>query len=423
MLTRIVTLALFLAVLRSTASASTEQWIEVRSAHFTLATDSNEKSGRHILDQFERMRWMFQTLFPKADVDPVSPIAVVAAKNEKSFQTMEPSAYLAKGQIKLGGLFMKTPDKNYVLLRLDAGEEHPFAAVYHEYTHLQFSEDSQWLPLWLNEGLAEFFQNTEIRNKDVLIGQASADDILYLRQNRLIPMDVLFKVDARSPYYHEERKGSVFYAESWALTHFLFITDRQKGTNRVSEYMTLVARHEDPVAAAAKVFGDLKKLQENLEEYIRRSSYMQFILSSAAAPIDESSYKVRTLTQSEADAIRADVLAKIGRVKEARELIDSILKADPSNTQARETLGFIEYRDGNVDAARKWFGEAVERGSQNYLTHYYFAALSTGHENAQAIETNLRDAIRLNPRFAEAYDQLASVLMSMDRFADAEAVR
>ena len=64
-----------------------------------------------------------------------------------------------------------------------------------------------WMPLWLNEGLAEFMQNTEIRDKDVLLGEPSADDILYLRQNRLIPLDVLFKVDARPRTTTRNRKA------------------------------------------------------------------------------------------------------------------------------------------------------------------------------------------------------------------------
>lgn len=405
--------------------ASTEQWVEVSSPHFTVLTDSNEKQARHIADQFERMRWMFQTLFPTVNVDPVAPIVVLAARNGKSFQAMEPQAYLAAGQLKLGGLFMRTQDKNYVLLRLDAEQEHPFATVYHEYTHLQFSGYSEWMPLWLNEGIAEFVQNTDIRDKDVWLGEASVDDILYLRQNRIIDLPVLFKVDARSPYYHDEQKGSVFYAESWALTHYLYVTDKENGTNRMGTYMTLLSKHEDPMAAAEKAFGNLKQLQSALEFYIRQSSYKHFVLSSAAAPIDESSYKVRTLTQTEWDAARADVLANVQREKDARTLLDAVLKADPNNAQAHETMAYLESRDGHPDEARKWYGEAIKLGSQNYLAYYYFATLSLGHGGVgqdSEIEDDLRTAIRLNPKFGPAYEQLASVLLSTGRSADAEAV-
>jgi tetratricopeptide (TPR) repeat protein len=410
MLRRLRLLFVFLAALRGSMFAAPEQWIEVRSDHFTVITDSNEKQARHILDQFERMRWMFQTLFPQANPDPAAPIVVIAAKNEKTFDAMEPEAYLARGQLKLGGYFMQAADKNYILLRLDAEEEHPFAAVYHEYTHLQFSSMSEFMPLWLNEGLAEFFQNTEIRNKDVVIGEASPEDILYLRQNRTIPLPVLFKVDAKSPYYHEEQKGSVFYAESWALTHYLFTTDKKMHTSHVTDYLNRMSHHEDPVAAAEKTFGDLNKLQTNLEAYIGHSAYMDFILSSAAAPIDESAYKVSALTETQSDAARADVLAYVQRTKESHALLNEVLKSDPNNAQAHETMGFLEMQQGHMDEARKWYEAAVKLDSQSYLAHYYFAAMSmrqgTGVKDEE-IESSLRTAIRLNPRFAPSYNELA----------------
>src|SRR5450631_158954 len=176
---------------------------------------------------------MFHALFPKANVDPALPIMVIVTKNEKGFQSLEPTAYLAKGQLHLAGYFLRTPDKNYILLRLDAQDQHPFSTIYHEYTHLQFSDAGEWLPLWLNEGFAEFFQNTEIRNKDALVGVPSFDDIQYLQIHRLMPIDTLLKVDNNSPYYHEEEKGSVFYAESWALTHYLEVTDHEKQLHQI----------------------------------------------------------------------------------------------------------------------------------------------------------------------------------------------
>jgi tetratricopeptide (TPR) repeat protein len=419
-------LPVFFVAVTLRAGAATEQWVEVRSQHFTVVTDSNEKQARHILDQFERMRWVFQTLFPKLNVDPPAPILVYAAKNARTFQTFEPAAYLAKGQLNLSGYFLSAPDKNYVLLRMDAEQENPYATIYHEYTHLQFRSGGEWMPLWLNEGLAEFMQNTEIHNKEVELGKPSRDDILYLRQQSLIPLKVLFKVDATSPYYHEEQKGSVFYAEAWALTHYLEISDKEKGTHRLADYLTLMSRHEDSVDAATKAFGDLKGLQGSLQSYIRDASYKQFILNSSAAPIDESTYAARALSTVEAEAARADVLASVNREKEARALIDEILKSDPNNVPARETMGSIELRKGNQEEARKWYGEAVKLDSKSYLANYYFAAISIeggGSGQEEAIESSLRSSISLNPQFAPAYDRLASYLtMRRKNLADAQSL-
>ena len=396
-------------------AAASDQWVEIRSEHITVLTDAGEKQGRHLAGQFERMRWVFQTLFPTANADPAEPMTVVAAKDEKVFDTMEPAAYLARGQMKLGGYMMHTQDKDYILLRLDAQYEHPYASVYHEYTHLEFRADSTWMPLWLNEGIAEFMQNTDIGDKEVLLGQPSADDILYLRQERLIPLNVLFQVDARSPYYHEEQKGSIFYAESWALTHYLMMTDRQQHLHRLDDYIRLVSHHVDPVTAGERAFGNLEKFYEDLESYILRSDYMHFELSSAAAAIDESSYKAESLTEMQADAARADVLAYLNRTNDARALLDTVLKEDPQNVQAHETMGFLEMRAEHPEKARESYGDAIKLDSQNCLAYYYFATLSVnlGSAGDKQTEDDFRTAIKLNPQFAPAYDRLA-IFISME---------
>jgi tetratricopeptide (TPR) repeat protein len=392
------------------AAMAADRWVEVDSPHFSLLTDAGEKDGRKIVDQFERMRWVFQTLFPRANVDPAVPIVVVAAKDEKTFNGMEPPAYLAKGSMKLGGYFMHSSDRNYILVRLDTegSEQHPFATVYHEYTHLQFTSASAWMPLWMNEGTAEFFQNTQFFGKEVRIGQASAEDIFYLRNHSLIPLTVLLAVDQKSPYYHEEEKGSVFYAESWALMHYLMISDRQKNTHRVEDYERLLINHEDPVTAAEKAFGGLKQLEQNLDGYVRQAMYMEFVLNTAAAPIDESTYKVQPVTQTDADARRADVLASVQRTDEARALAEAVLKTDPSNALANETLGFLAFRSGKLDEARKYYGEAVKLGSTDFLAYFYYAQFSMGQGDNDAVESSLKKAIQLNPRFAPSYDRLAA---------------
>jgi len=402
------------AVLTISAGAKTESWLEIRTPHFIVVSNSGEKQARHVADQFERMRFVFHKMFPNARVDPGSPIIVLAVKDRKNFEALEPEAYLAKGSLKLAGLFVRAPDKNYILLRLDAEGEHPYATVYHEYTHLISGRAQEWMPLWLNEGLAQFFENTDINDKEVLLGQSSAGDLYVLQQNRLIPLTTLFTVDYNSPYYHQEDKGSIFYAESWALTHYLEVKDYQEKTHRLLDYLQLVASKVDAVTAATRTFGDLKKLQSGLETYVSQRGLGYFKMPGGT-DVDDSTFTVRTLTVAQADASRADFLAYDQRYKDARALLERVLHDDPSNVSAHESMGFLEFREGKLDEAQKWYEQAVKLDSQSFLAHYYFAViamregLSTADRKMQ-IEASLRAAIKLNPSFAPAYDQLAAFL-------------
>jgi tetratricopeptide (TPR) repeat protein len=395
------------------ARAAQEAWLEVRSPNFIVVSNADEKQARRIADQLERMRAVFETLYPEPNSGPELPIVTLALRDKKSFQTLEPESYLAKGQLDLAGLFLAVPDKNYILLRLDAQGEHPYATIYHEYTHFRVRKNSDWLPLWVNEGLAEFFQNTDIVGKDVYLGKPNPDDIEYLRQNSLLPLTTLFKVDQNSPYYHEEQKGSVFYAESWALVHYLQIKDFPTHAHRLADYLQLVSQNVDSVTAAQQAFGDLNQLKRELDLYVGQAIFLEF---KAAVPInvDDTTFEVHALTLPQANAARADFLAYEKRTKDAHALLDSILHDDPNNMQAHETMGYLSFLEGNIPAAQDWYGQAVKLGSESYLAHYYFASMSMrdsnlSAENAAAVEASLRSAIKLNPSFAPPYDALATL--------------
>jgi tetratricopeptide (TPR) repeat protein len=410
---RMFTLALstVLAAAPALMASKSENWIEVRSPHFIVLTNGSEKQGRRVGDQFERMRSVFRAAFPGLQVDPASPIVVLAVRDEKSFRSLEPAEYLGKGKLEIAGLFLRAPEKNYVLLRLDAGGDHPYSIVYHEYTHLLSSKAEEWLPLWLNEGLAEFYQNTEIREKDALLGQPSVGNILSLRQSRLLPLATLFTIDHTSPYYHEENKGTIFYAESWALTHYFMVKDRQENTHRMVNYSALVSQHVDSVTAATRAFGDLKQLQSALEQYVQQGSFSYFKMPTTT-DVDDSAFQVQSLTEAQADAARADFLAYNQRTMDARSLLDDVLREDPNNVAAHETMGYLEFHQGHLDEARKWYEQAVKLDSQSYLAQYFYAAMtmnggSLRPEDSAQVETSLRAAIKLNPSFAPAYDRLA----------------
>jgi Tfp pilus assembly protein PilF len=415
----LIVLVLLCTTLSALGTDSANRWNEVKSPHFIILTDASSKQAVRIASQFEEMRSVFHNILPNATGDSYSPIVVLALKNKRGFQALEPESYLTKGQLNLSGLFMHGPDKNYILLRLDAESEHPFSVVYHEYTHFMTS-GATWMPLWLNEGLAEFYQNTDINEKDVLLGQPSADDILFLRQNRLLPLAILFKVDYASPYYHDEQKGSVFYSESWALTHYLMMSDHENHTNRVLDYSKLVSQNQDPLAAAQQAFGDLKLLQRALESYVQNSNFKMFKMSTGVT-VDASSFQERTVSQPEVDAIRADVLIRNQRNKEAEALLDTSLSAEPNSAIAHEAMGFLKFREGDAASAKKWYGEAVQLDSHSSLAHYYYAEMSLqagDTEHDAAIESSLRASIKLNPMFAPAYDALATFYATRDKNLD-----
>ncbi|MCJ7502574.1 MAG: hypothetical protein MUP80_05885, partial [Acidobacteriia bacterium] len=390
-----------------------QKWLEVRSPHFAVITNGNEKQARRVMGQFERIREVFHTAFPRLKVDTSAPIIVLAAKDEKTFAALGPGDWTKKGQLKRSGYFLRGPEKNFVLLRLDVEGTDLYHTVFHEYTHLLVNQNVKSLPLWLDEGLAEFYGNTRILDKAIELWYPSGEHVRFLRENRLMPMDTLFKVDHSSPYYNEEHKGSVFYAQSWAFVHYLMVVRTKPSDAPLLTFLNLLEQDVDGLEAASRAFGDLAKVQKELESYIHQATY-NFLRVSSAISAEDVSLLARELTPPESAALRGDFLAHQQEYARARALLEDALQQDPGNALAHESLGFIELHQEHLVEAKKWFSEAVKLDSRSHLAHYYHAMLTEreGHDEQHLAEAeaSLRRAIDLNNQFAPAYGSLASVL-------------
>ncbi|MGA7079352.1 MAG: tetratricopeptide repeat protein, partial [Terriglobales bacterium] len=193
--------------------------------------------------------------------------------------------------------------------------------------------------------------------------------------------------------------------------HYITVKDHQEKTQRLKDYAELLSQKVDAVTAAARAFGDLKQLQTNLDNYILQGSFSYFKLATSTG-VDDAAFKVRALTEAQADAVRADFLACDDRAADARPLLDRVLREDPQNVSAHETMGFLELRAGHPDEARRWYEKAVKLDSQSYIAHYYFAAISMNDSvnpaNDAQLESSLRAAIKLNPSFAPPFERLAA---------------
>ena len=414
MFRRVFSSLFLVTALANIPAAQTDAWLEVRTPSFSVVTNSTEKDARRVARQFEQMRSVFHRIFPEADLETATPIVVLAVTDKKNLQALEPTAYLAPGQTSLAGLFQPSADQTYVLIWLNGAGIHPFGPIYHEYTHFVTARSGEWMPLWLTEGLAQFYENTLILDDEVRLGRGSPELFSILQHNALLPIPTLLAVDQHSPYYHEEDKASIFYAESWALTHYLKTKDDQENTHRVNDYLDLLHKNVDPVEAATQAFGDLSQLLIDLRKDIASDDH-SYVTLSGSTNVDDSTFTVRALSQNETDTIRAGFLVHDQRESDARTLIEGVLRDNPANASAHEIMGLAGLRQRKFDEAREWCEQAIQLDAQRFFAHYCVAAsiIQSGTSDAALLakaEDHVRRVIKLNPTFALGYDALGMVL-------------
>jgi tetratricopeptide (TPR) repeat protein len=112
---------------------------------------------------------------------------------------------------------------------------------------------------------------------------------------------------------------------------------------------------------------------------------------------------------------KAAILDKLGRFGEGEKLAQRASKLQQDNSVALLTLGIIQTHAGELQGAINTLSSAIKRFPSNYQMHYYLgvALELTLKEDARAAEA-FREAVRLNPSFADSYYHLAKLYSEKD---------
>ena len=386
-------------------------WIEVRSPHFVVSSNAGEKEVRRVADQFEQIRALFHTAFPNLRVDPAEPVLILAAKNENTMKMLLPEEWEVKGHVHPAGLYQQGEDKHYVVLRLDSEGENPYHPLYHEYTHALLHLNFAALPLWLDEGLAEFYGNSRLGDKESRVGTIDQSHLYILGQNKLLPLETLLNVEQASAYYNEANQASVFYAESWALVHYLMLDPEAHQQQLLKNFFAAWDKSGSQIEAAKQAFGDLKRFGQVIEAYSRQRMFRVALFKNGQQAADKT-YAVRSLPAGEVIALRGDCASHRKMFEQARPLVEQAVQTEPHLAITHEALGYYLYRREDKSGADREMKKAMELGSTSFVAPYYHGllvlqgGLAAPEMMREAIKS-LEKATQINPQFAPAYEGLA----------------
>jgi tetratricopeptide (TPR) repeat protein len=422
----IFTIILSFIVSASTSISAKETWTSIRSKNFVVIGNASEGDMRKVTTRLEQFRQVLSLLFPRAKIETPVPTTVVIFKDHDSFRPFKP---LYKGKVRedVGGYFIVGQDMNYIALTADKSVISPFEVIFHEYEHFFLGNNLRNAPLWLNEGLAEYYSTftTSDDEQKILLGQPIARHIITLRNSQLLPLKTLLTVDHKSPHYNEGSKAGIFYAESWALVHYLMLGNQEKRQSQFIRFIDQLNSDlplEENFRQSFQV--DYKGMEAELRAYIGR--FMFPVLTGTFTRQIDFAKESRSAAMSEAEIqfYLGDLLLRTGRFDEAEQRLQKSLSLDPKFSSSQISLGILRLQQKRFEEAKKLLQDVIAVVPQSHLAHYYYAlALARDQQYEEAIKS-YKQSILLKPDLPRTYSDLGYAYLQLGREEDAlEAYR
>lgn len=279
-----------LAAVMGMAGTAHAEWIEAKSPHFIVYADAPESEIKNRTLRLERFDAALRGLF-KVEGEDSTTLYVTHNVDEIRRLNQQPNVLgFYHGDAQGAVAFIPESLGNNVQ-GLTAEQ-----VMFHEYTHhILLSNEKAVYPSWMTEGLADFFSSMTFRpDGSVVIGAQVKNrgyamlGMSHWSVKRLLDSDVHRPTD-------DERIE--LYSRGWLLCHYLLISGKRQG--QFFAYIAALNKGQKPLEAAQVVFGDLDKLNDEVEGYIARGSLPSSVLSADRIKAS-TNVTLRKLTPGEA---------------------------------------------------------------------------------------------------------------------------
>ena len=204
-----------------------ETWLLARSKHFVFISSMDEKRTRTVAAELETLAsalTQVDSTFSAPSATPTRVIIFTRRRESRPYFDM----LLNRRDAEVSGVFVSQREGGSMLINQDYSWRGGDRAPLHELVHYLMQSGDAHAPLWLEEGIAEYFSNATIRSGSISAGEPIASHISVLRQRAHIPLAQLFAAGRDSDIYNSPIAQSTFYAESWAIVDWLV---RTSGSN------------------------------------------------------------------------------------------------------------------------------------------------------------------------------------------------
>jgi Flp pilus assembly protein TadD len=395
------------AVLPALAS---DDWIRVSTPHFEVYTTAGERRGRDAAIEFEKLREFFERASP-LKAPPDSPVRIIL------FHTEEQYAQYAINGIAVA-FYAAAPTRDYIVLQ-DSPERYPIAI--HEYMHLLIRHSGLKIPLWLNEGWSDVYSTLRPTRDGAAVGDLLPGRVSTLEHGEWLDFDTLTSATQSSPFYNEADRAGMFYAESWALAHMLYLAPEYK--DHFGKFISALHHGSSSADACQTAYGkNSAQVYADLRTYLARRKLYGVVFEAPLAKAAEEP-RIEKLSSFDSSLMLAQLLAASNRSNFARQEFEKLDKIRPGQPEVAQGLGYISLSVGDRAGARARFRQAFDAGANDPPMCVQLAQLETeSHVGPAAIIPILERALKTRPDYPEAQIVLGLAKLAARDYAGAISI-
>lgn len=333
-------------------SVAMAEWRRAESQHFVVYSDGSERSLRDYVAKLERFDALLAARFGVGGNAEVRKLPVYLVGDGRALRVAIPG--LPPG---IAGYYSFSDIDTFAVLVRGESDD----ILLHEYSHhvMARAGDMRY-PGWFREGFAEFFATATVtEGGEASFGLPDRGRLYALQQGRWLPMDAVLRAEGSLSIDNQTGMG-MYYAQSWALTHWLLSDASRIG--RLSAYVGAVNGGRDPVEAWQAVYSMTpEQLTTQLRAHVRgRLSYSKLDMPPITPVIT-----VTTLSPA-ADAVMLPAInarAWNPDQVDGPALLETLRAAAarfPDDPLALVALGRAEKRWGDAAAAETALVRALE---------------------------------------------------------------
>lgn len=398
-------------------------WVAVSSPHFEILSTMKAEEVVVLAEDLERFRALIHTVTRTPRVEPPVPTRITAFARRSELTPFRPSRRAA-------GFFDSGLRENSIVLADYSNELGASEIILHEYVHFVLRNGTDWhYPIWYDEGFAEFSSTARVQDGRLSLGLFPMARVNAFRYLKWMPMERVVSAQSYSDFREDEI--FMFYAQAWALVHYLTLGrgDGASMSADLARYLENLELGLSPAAAFEDAFGMSTEVAGlRIIKALERKQLRAIGLPLTLLEYDRSAPSVRVPRRAEVSLRLGQLLLRKGpgSTEAAREYLQNALLADPDNARAHAGLGGSLKFEKRWDEAEPHFRRAVEVDPEDawvqldlaeFLHHRALAELAelaeeSGAEARRALLGEARDVYR---RSLEIDDSIPETWLMLGR--------